>query len=55
LAFRKISIHAELIDRVERLLRQNKGYRSIAEFISEAVRLRIEEVENRRAEVAAHG
>lgn len=45
MTFRKISIQTELISEVEKIIKSRKGYRSIAEFISEAIRLRIEELE----------
>jgi Arc/MetJ-type ribon-helix-helix transcriptional regulator len=46
-----VSLNAELVDRVERLIRRLGTYRTIAEFVKEAVRLRLEALEkqNRRA------
>ena len=41
--WRKISIRRELIDEIEKLVRLGR-YRSIAEFVSEAIRLRLEQV-----------
>jgi len=42
--FRSISIREELVRKIEKILKK-KGYRSIADFVSEAVRLRLEELE----------
>lgn len=42
--FRSICIRNELIDKIEEHIR-NGLYKSIAEFISEAVRLRLQELE----------
>ena len=57
--YRSISIQDELVQQVERLIRRLGTYRSIAEFVSEAVRLRLEalqkqqkpEGENEKAQV----
>jgi Arc/MetJ-type ribon-helix-helix transcriptional regulator len=51
LNYRSVSLNAELVDRVERLIRRLGTYRTIAEFVKEAVRLRLEALEkqNRRA------
>ncbi len=46
-SFRKISIRNNLIQTVETLIEHTDRYRSIAEFVSEAIRLRIEDLENR--------
>jgi Arc/MetJ-type ribon-helix-helix transcriptional regulator len=43
--YRSISINDELVDRVKRLIEKLGTYRSVAEFVSEAVRLRIETLE----------
>ena len=40
--FRSVSLHDELVERVEHLIRSLGTYRTIAEFVSEAVRLRLE-------------
>ena len=40
-----MSIREELLERVEKLIRRVKTYHSISEFISEAVRLRVEAIE----------
>lgn len=42
--FRKISIDSKLIEAVEEVMEKTGRYRSIAEFVSEAVRLRVEEL-----------
>ena len=43
--YRGVSLSDELIQRVEQLIRKLGTYHSIAEFVSEAVRLRLEAVE----------
>ena len=43
--YRSVSVREELVERVEKLIRRVKTYHSIAEFVSEAVRLRVEAVE----------
>jgi Arc/MetJ-type ribon-helix-helix transcriptional regulator len=45
--YRSVSINDELIARVRQLLENLGTYRSVAEFVSEAVRLRIEALEKR--------
>jgi len=42
--FRGISLQATLIEEVEELIKNIPYYRSVAEFVSEAVRLRIEQL-----------
>ncbi len=42
--FRSISIREELIQAVEKAMREHGGYRSIADFVSEAIRLRLEQL-----------
>ena len=37
--FRKISLHNNLITKVEKVMKETGSYRSIAEFVSEASRL----------------
>ena len=43
--YRGVSLSDELIQRVEQLIRRLGTYRTIAEFVSEAVRLRLEVAE----------
>jgi metal-responsive CopG/Arc/MetJ family transcriptional regulator len=43
--YRGISLREELAERVEQLVRTLRTYKTIAEFVSEVVRLRIEAVE----------
>jgi len=43
--YRGVSLREELVERVEQLIHRLGTYRTIAEFVSEAVRLRIEEIE----------
>jgi Arc/MetJ-type ribon-helix-helix transcriptional regulator len=47
MGFRKISIHEELITAIEKVMEETGTYRSIAEFVSEAVRLRLEQLAKR--------
>ena len=42
--FKGISLKASLVNEVEALIKTNPGYRSVAEFVSEAIRLRLEEL-----------
>jgi len=43
--FKTIMIREELLERVRRVVNARIGYRSMAEFVSEAVRLRLDQVE----------
>ncbi|RLC75910.1 MAG: hypothetical protein DRI61_14175 [Chloroflexi bacterium] len=43
--YRSVSVKEGLVERVEKLIRRVKTYHSVAEFVSEAVRLRVEAVE----------
>ncbi|MEM2997309.1 MAG: hypothetical protein QXK52_07350 [Candidatus Bathyarchaeia archaeon] len=43
--FRNISLKAELIGEVEGYISKSRRYRSIADFVSEAIRRRLEELE----------
>lgn len=40
--YRSISIKADLVNEIEDFIKGNKRYRSVAEFFSEASRLRLE-------------
>jgi metal-responsive CopG/Arc/MetJ family transcriptional regulator len=40
--FKGISLKTSLVNEVEALIKTNSGYRSVAEFVSEAIRLRLE-------------
>ena len=44
-SYRSVTLKEELVQEVSQLISRVKRYRSIAEFVSEAVRLRIEAVE----------
>jgi len=44
-AFKSISIKADLVEEVERLIKESGRYRSLAEFFSEAARLRLESLQ----------
>ena len=46
--YRSVSINDELIERVKKLIQKLRTYHSIAEFVSEAVRLRIETLEKQQ-------
>ena len=50
--FRRISLHNDLITKVEEVMEETGRYRSIAEFVSEAVRLRIEQLQKREKQGA---
>jgi len=43
--YRSVSINGELIERVKELISQLRTYHSVSEFVSEALRLRIELLE----------
>ena len=51
--YRGVSLKEELVDRVEQLIRRLGTYKTIAEFVSEAVRLRLETVEKMHKEEEA--
>ena len=42
--FRGVSLKAEIVNEIEKFLEKNPIYRSVAEFVSEAVRLRMEQL-----------
>src|SRR5512136_2618218 len=42
--WKTVSIRQELVNEIERLLKKGR-YRSMSEFVSEAIRLRLEEIE----------
>lgn len=44
--FRGVSLQATLVEEVEDLIKNVPYYRSVAEFVSEAVRLRLEVLKN---------
>jgi len=46
MGFRKISIQEELVESVRRYVEESGSYRSIAEFVSEAIRLRLEQLKS---------
>jgi Arc/MetJ-type ribon-helix-helix transcriptional regulator len=43
--YRSVSVREELVERIEELIRRVKTYHSVSEFVSEAVRLRVEAIE----------
>jgi len=47
--FRNISLNADLVDEIEKFIVRNKHYRSIAEFVAEAARLRLEALSRKGA------
>jgi len=55
--YRKISIKKELADAVEKLIEANReyGYRSIAAFLEDATRRRIEEINYRNSTARGSG
>ena len=46
--YRSVSIHEELVKRVDQLIRRLGTYRTVAEFVKEAVRLRLEALEKQQ-------
>ena len=48
--YRSVSIHEDLVNRVEQLIRRLGTYRTVTEFVKEAVRLRLEALEKLREE-----
>jgi Arc/MetJ-type ribon-helix-helix transcriptional regulator len=46
--YKSVSINDELIERIKQLINQLGTYHSVAEFVSEAVRLRIEFLEKQQ-------
>jgi Arc/MetJ-type ribon-helix-helix transcriptional regulator len=44
--FRGVSLQASLVKEIETTIKRVPYYRSVAEFVSEAVRLRLEELRN---------
>jgi len=42
--FRGVSLKRELVDQVEEFIEQNPQYKSTADFVHEAVRIRMEEI-----------
>ena len=44
--YKSVSINSELIERVNKLIKQIGTYHSVSEFVSEALRLRIGTLEN---------
>lgn len=47
--FRSVSIKTELVKEVEEFISDSGRYRSVAEFFSEAARLRLEELQKEAA------
>jgi metal-responsive CopG/Arc/MetJ family transcriptional regulator len=45
--FKGVSIKAELYHEVENFVEESSSYRSVAEFVSEAIRLRFEQLKNK--------
>ena len=43
--YKSVSVNGELVERVNQLIKQVGTYHSVSEFVSEAVRLRIETLE----------
>lgn len=47
--FKSISLKASLVEQIEDFIKKKQGYRSVAEFVSEAARLRLEELDSKEA------
>jgi len=52
-SFRTVSLRSELVEEVEKFIEKHPVYRSIADFISEAVRLRLQALRSSRPDVGA--
>jgi Arc/MetJ-type ribon-helix-helix transcriptional regulator len=52
-SFRGVSLQSTVVNDVEDLIKRFPRYRSVAEFVSEAVRLRLEAVEQNTVDDAA--
>jgi hypothetical protein len=50
--FRGVSLKADVVDAIEKFIEEHPTYRSVAEFVSEAVRLRMEQVRKGRGKGA---
>jgi len=48
--FRGVSLKTELIEEIERFLKEHVEYRGVPEFLSEAVRLRMEQLRKNQRE-----
>lgn len=46
--YRSVTLNKQIVERVKQLIRRLGTYHSIAEFVSEAVRLRIEALEKQQ-------
>jgi metal-responsive CopG/Arc/MetJ family transcriptional regulator len=42
--FRGVSLKSDLVGEVETFIREHPAYRSVSEFVSEAIRLRMEQI-----------
>lgn len=50
--FRKLSINASLVSDIESYIERTKSYKSIAEFVNEAIRLRLTELREKLSQGA---
>lgn len=50
-AFESVSIRKELVNKIKEYIQKSGNYRSVAEFVSEAVRLRLEQLTVKEGEV----
>jgi Arc/MetJ-type ribon-helix-helix transcriptional regulator len=48
--YKGVTLREELVERVKKLIAKVGTYHSVAEFVSEAVRLRVEEIEKQEKE-----
>jgi Arc/MetJ-type ribon-helix-helix transcriptional regulator len=46
--FRGVSLKRELVNQVEQLVKDNQEYKSVADFVHEAVRLRMQEIKKNK-------
>jgi len=49
--FESVSIRKELVNKIKEYIQKSGNYRSVAEFVSEAIRLRLEQLSVKESEV----
>jgi len=49
--FESVSIRKELVNKIKEHIQKSGNYRSVAEFVSEAIRLRLEQLSVKESEV----
>ena len=51
--YRYVNLPESLVNAIETYIKKTKQYSSIAEFVKEAVRLRLEQLQNKREEAGS--